>query len=80
MPGDLLGAPLSAEQLIYQREVCGREPAVAARARAAAVRSLLRGEGAVVPVGTGAVTPDLAADRGAVAPEHRPKSFAAQAT
>ena len=66
---DLLGAPLPAEQLVYQREVFRREVAVTARAGAAAVSALLCREGAVVAVGAGTVTPDLAADRRAVATE-----------
>jgi hypothetical protein len=67
VPRDLLGAPLAAQQFVYQREVFGREAAIAARARAAAVGALLGGEGAVVPVGAGAVTPDLAEDGTSVA-------------
>jgi hypothetical protein len=66
---DLLGAPLPAQQLIYEREVGGGEAAVAARAGAAAVRALLGGEGSVMPIGLRAVAPDLAADGRAVAAE-----------
>ena len=65
--GDLLGAPLPAQQFVDGGEVRGREALVAARAGAAALGALLGGEGAVVPVRAGAVASDLAADRGAVA-------------
>ncbi len=67
--GDLFGAPLTAQQLVYQREVFGREAAVTARAGAAAVGALLGGESAVVAVGPSAIAADLAADRRAVAAE-----------
>ena len=66
---DLFGAPLLAQQLFDEREVASGEALVAARARAAAVGALLGGEGAVAAVGPGAVAPDFAADRGAVAAE-----------
>lgn len=67
MADDLLGAPLAAQQLVYQREVLRAEAAVAARAVAAAVRPLIGSEGAVAAVGAGGVAAQLAADGRAVA-------------
>src|SRR5438445_10324804 len=68
-PGDLLGAPLLAQQPRYERHFGESEPRPAATPAAAGHGIAMRFLRAVFVVVVGPIAPQLAADRTAIAPE-----------